>query len=405
MSKNYKERPFEFLRRKKAPSEGELFDGKIVKNWYEARAFVMEKLKDITIKPGEDAHFHVIIMDDDDLMLSVVRQVALLAHFPNYDEEHPNETKRNRSVITVVSQKEDILNLLMQEENLCNLPKYCKYSFRGDIKNKDSFIDVELEIVDHWIDEVDGYKEIKIGKHTEKRFFFKKQDVICFYNGKTEEELYAIDTRKAQYTERIYSLGSEIDNLPYEDIHNVKRYALALDVFQFTKLKELTGQLVKPEYWEKEENQATVLTTLSNIFCSDCFMIRYNSIKPLWINGKMTEKQAWEKYYDVLSKSEHARWVVEKLILGYRPLNLQERLMDESLFVNNERRKQFRKDLKSNWKSPSHIDLCSFSDLRRIDPDSMKYDSFLMLGIPEILRKVGEPGKDGKSKKSNKTCK
>ena len=38
MSNNYKERPFEFLRRKKAPSEGELFDGKIVKNWYEARA-------------------------------------------------------------------------------------------------------------------------------------------------------------------------------------------------------------------------------------------------------------------------------------------------------------------------------------------------------------------------------
>ena len=385
---NYNERPFEFLRRKNAPGEGVKFDDETVSNWYKARAFVLDKLYNITIQPKEDSHLHVVILEDDELMLSVARQVALSSHFPNYDEDNPDESKRNRTTITLVSQKENIMDLLMQEEFLCNLPKFCKYTFCGDIKNKDSFVDVELEVVDQWMGEEEFYKEIKIGNHTEKRFIFRRQDVVSFCDGITDEEIHTIDTRKAQYTDRIYCLGSEIDNLPYEDIHSMKRYALALNVFQYIKLKEPIGQLVKTEYWEKEENQSSVLTSLSSVFCSDCFVIRYNSIKPLWTYGKMTEKQAWEKYYDVLSVSEHARWVVEKLIFGYRPLRLQERLMDESLVVDKERRKLFRKDLKNYWKSPAHIDLCSFSDLRRIDPDSMKYDSFLMLGIPEILRKV-----------------
>ncbi len=402
---NYNERPFEFLRRKNTSAENAKFDDEIVSNWYKARAFVLDKLKNITIQPGEDAHFHAVVLDDDELMLSVLRHVALLAHFPNYDEGNPDETKRNRSVITLVSQKENIMNLLMQEEYLCNLPKYCKYSLYGDTKNKNSFIDIELEIIDHWSDGEDNYNEIKNGKHTVKRMVLKKKEVECFCNGKTEDEIHTIDTRKAQYTDRIYCLGSEIDNLPYDDIHSVKRYAMALNVFQYIKLKEATGQLVKTEDWEQKENQAMVLASLSSIFCSDCFIIRYNSVKPYWAKRKMTEKQAWEKYYDVLSVSEHARWVVEKLILGYRPFSIQERLMDESLVVDKKRKQQFRKDLKNNWKSPAHIDLCSFSDLRRIDPDNMKYDGFLMLGIPEILRKVGELEKDGKGKKSNKTRK
>ena len=402
---NYNERPFEYLRRKKPLAQGAKFDDKIVSNWYKARAFALNKLKDITIQPGEDAHLHVVVLDDDDLMLSVVRQISLLAHFPNYDEEHPNETKRNRTVITLVSQKEHIVDLLGQEECLCNLLQHCKHSLFGVIKNKDSYIDIEFEIVDQWANEEDEYKEIRIGEHIEKRVVIKKEEVDCFCDGKSEEEIRTVDTRKAQYTDRIYSLGQEIDNLPYDDIHSVKRYALAMNVFQYTKLKETTGQIVKKEEWEKEANQSTVLMLLSNVFCSDCFMIRYNSIKPCWVDGKMTEKQAWEKNYDVLSKSEHARWVVEKLILGYRPFSLQERLLDESLVVDKKRRQQFRRGLKNNWKSPAHIDLCSFSELRRIDPDNMKYDSFLMLSVPEILRKVGELEKDGKSKKSNKTRK
>ena len=93
----------------------------------------------------------------------------------------------------------------------------------------------------------------------------------------------------------------------------------------------------------------------------------------------------WAKYNEALSKSEHARWVVEKLIMGFRPLNEEERLEDETLSTNKKRRKEYRDGLKKNAAKLAHIDLCSYSDLRRVDPDNMKYDSFLMLAIPKIL--------------------
>ena len=94
----------------------------------------------------------------------------------------------------------------------------------------------------------------------------------------------------------------------------------------------------------------------------------------------------WERYDEALSKSEHARWVADKLIMGYRPLNEAERFQDEGLFGSD--KVKYRKRLKNNASDPVHIDLCSYRDLRRIDPDSLKYDSFLMLSIPGILKRV-----------------
>ena len=74
--------------------------------------------------------------------------------------------------------------------------------------------------------------------------------------------------------------------------------------------------------------------------------------------------------------------------MGYKPMSKDQRLEYESRF--GDRRKQYAKGLKrpDNLKDLSHIDLCSFANLRRIDPDNMKYDSFLVLGIPEILKKI-----------------
>ena len=386
----YRERPFEYLRRKGIPTGevGALYDDSIISNWYKARAFVLDKLKLVSFIPEEDAHLHVIVLDDDALMLSVIRHVALYSHFANYDETNANESCRNRTIISLVSEKQDILTELEREEFLCNLPKYCKCSLNGETFNRDSFIDVELEIIGSWNADAEPYKEIKSGRHVEKRLIFRKSDVDSYCSDRSEEELYLIDTRKAQYTNRMYILGSEIDNLPYEDIHSVRRYSMALSVFQYSQLKKPVGQIVLNDEWTSADNQADVLAAMSNIFCSDCYLIRYNSMSHCWSNGKMTEQQ--ERHFDLLSRSEHSRWVAEKLILGYRPFSLQERLKDESLVVDKARRMQYRKELKDNWKSPAHIDICSFAELRRIDPDALKYDSFLVLGIPAILKKVGE---------------
>lgn len=377
------ERPFKYLKRKH-PIIGEdyktvdFFNDDIINNWYRARAFVLDKFESISISPNDNKHLHVIAEGDSALMLSVVRQIALTAHFPNYDEEH----HKNRTVVSIFSAKgEALIDVLKGEEYLCNLLDNCKYSTNKGTEHEDSYIDIEFEIVNEK-PTIDEKKEVGLT--------ITESEIVSFCNSKLEDEIYSIDTSMAQYADRIYGLGTVIENLPYQDIHSVERYSMALDVFLYSKMEKELGNIVDENVWSDKDNQIKVLLGLSNIFCADCFKTKYNSIKPCWENGEMTEKQAWEKHFLSLSKSEHARWVVEKLILGFISMSNQQRLTDEGNIYNKEEKKKYRQDLKSDWQSPTHIDLCSYSDLRRVNPDDMKYDSFLMLAIPNILAKVNE---------------
>ena len=380
---NNLERPFEYLRRK---ATGQKFEASVVRNWYIARAFLLDRLSHFALAPSDDAHLNIVLLGDSPLVLSLARQAALLSHYLNFDEK----TGANRTLITIVSSNPHIVDELKKEEYLCHLLDYSKLTIGAEVANCDSFVDIEFEIKSQWAEEdVQPYSACRSGGHTVHRYVFGEDDVNSFCKSMPEERIFTIDTRKARYASRMYDLGAEINNLPYEDIHSVKRYALALDVYQYGKLKEKAERFVN-EKWEDIENQQEVLLGVFNIFCSDCFMIRYNSLKPCWKGDRKSRRQVWEDHYDALSKSEHSRWVVEKLILGYLPYDRQDHLLDESLAACPRERSRRRHLLKNNWTCPRHIDLCSFDDLRRIDPDNMKYDSFLVLGIPQILNEVGE---------------
>lgn len=67
--------------------------------------------------------------------------------------------------------------------------------------------------------------------------------------------------------------------------------------------------------------------------------------------------------------------------MGFAPLTMEDWYEIESCF-GKERRNMIR-ELK---KKGRHIDLCSYRDLRRVNPGDMKYDYFLMLAMPQIMR-------------------
>ena len=364
MSKHdYKEKPFEYLKRK----NGDSFSAETIKNWYIARAYVLDRLKDVVICQGSKEHLEVTIADDSPLMLCVARHVALYAHYANFDETNPI-----RTAITLVSKNTQIIEELQKEEYLCNLPLFCKLSVNGsEPKNADSHIDIELRVVDQW-------------HENNNSLVMSEDDVKAFLSKKSEGEIHCVDTRKAILTDRMYSLGSWIDNLPAEDIHNAQRYAMALNVFQHNILRKPITQLVNAKSWET--NVIAVKNGLSNVFCADCFESRAKGVVRYAKANGMIEEEAWEECVEGLSKSEHARWVVEKLIMGFRPITERERLETEYLFGAEKR--QFFNQLKKNPQDPAHIDLCSFAQLRRVNPYDMKYDSFLMLAIPGILQKL-----------------
>lgn len=329
--------PFEYLKRK----DGTAFAPEIIKHWYEARAYVLNKLKSVTINPDSRKHLHVIFKGDSPQMLAAVRQIALTAHYPNYDES----TGQNRTLVTIVSGNKQLWDELKKEEYLCNLVD----------NNNNLFIDIEFQIGEDWQE----------GKN-EHILILSDEDMASFLGSKNEKEVYYIDTTRAASTNMVYQIGAEIDNLPAEDIHNPNRYQMALDVFR--RILRNKTPLIDETKWESD--QIEVKNGLSNIFCSDCFEFK--------------SEQIIKANIEAFSKSEHARWVTEKLIMGFRSLNKEERIHDERLF--GDKKKQYRKQLKSNPSDPVHIDLCSYADLRRINPDDLKYDSFLMLAIPIIKR-------------------
>ena len=375
------EKPFEFIKKK----DGSGFTSETYKNWYKARAYVLDKLKDKVFVPDSNESLHVVVTDVDNevtrpLMLSIVRQVALSAHFINYKEE----SNKNRTVITIISHDVDIIKEeLEKEEYLFYLPVYGKGFFKDSDNNPvmgRPKVEVDIEVC---FSEV--LPEGDIIKMT-------KDEAESFCNSKLEDEIFSIDTRKAVYASRMYDIGADINNLPYDDIHSTERYSVALDVFQFVKLEDGLKPLIKNE-WADSKNQVKVLEALSNIFCSDCFESRAKAVKLYSEQRQISELEAWKELNHSLSKSEHARWVVEKLIMGYRPMSKDQRLEYEKQF--GKKREQYAKGLKRpvDRKDLSHLDLCSFVNLRRIDPDNMKYDSFLVLCIPEILKRINDESK------------
>ena len=199
-----------------------------------------------------------------------------------------------------------------------------------------------------------------------------------------ESEIFTIDTRRAVLAGRVYELGAVIDNIPAEDIHSAQRYIHALDIYRYKVAEEKIGPLVHPDQWEK--NPTAVVNGVSSLCCSDCFASRAQGIRQYSLRHGIPEQEAWARHNEALSLSEHNRWMVERLIMGIRQFDTAERLTYETLFGRS--RMTYWKRLKNNHKDPAHVDLCSYRDLRRIDPNNLKYDSFLLLAIPIILEKA-----------------
>lgn len=411
------ERPFEKLKRR----NGKSFDDDTIRNWYRAYAYVQDKLKDVIVRPDSNKTVKVIIEIDDykELMLSVVRFAAIALHYPNYEEydEYGNLSGKNSSTIKIVTHDSNIDEELKDEKYLNNLLKYCQYkkNGKGYYPSTENLIPIDLaiDIVEN-INDADRKDAI----------IMTYEDVKEFLSSKSEGEIYGIDARLAVLSSRVYDLGADIDNLPYEDIHDAGRYNRALNVFEHTLLTKEIKPMVT-EGWEN--NQVDVKNGLSNIFCADRFRSINEGMQELFVNernkyckkceknihrdcpkvggkcnsNEITETTCWEKNDLKLAVSEHTRWVVEKLILGYRPMNTKEHSRYESLLGSQRKAyakllkgdplvlyNTFPKDYENSGIDPTHLNLCTFKELRRIDPDNRKYDSFLMLAIPMILKKL-----------------
>lgn len=305
--------------------------------------------------------FHFIFEGHSDLMLAVVRQFALICHLPNSDEK----TGSNKTTLTIlcpesysIKDLEDLKGRLSKVDTgfLGNLMNYCETEIisKEDIvrSNQNSFIDIKVQIVA-------GQK-----MEQEEGTTFVITESMLSEMDITEEEM-RIDISSAKNVNMIYMIGEAIDNHPPYDFANVNSYDFAIEVFR--------NKFSRKEIDDCWDNIGKLELKLSNVFCADCLKIKYQ-----WICRQ--KKKDIKNYIDALARSEHSRWNVEKLILGYRPLDEMEKYKF-GILIGNEKN-CYRIERKNK---KAHVDLCSYHELRRIHPHDMKYDYFLMLAAKYIL--------------------
>ena len=359
------------------------------KDWYYARQYVLDVLPPLDrtgIEPSSSTHVHVVTNSTDNLMLAIIRQICLIAHYPNFNEE----TGANRTIITICTKNpSDALNKIKAYRYLGNLLKYCKISFvdndeKSTIQNESLPLDIEFEFSPKTID---SYKESD-GVYLQ---IIKIEDIKDSIN---VQECF--DVTKGMLVNMVYTTGSDIDNLPASDYANIERYSIALNMFCY-KLKH---EVIR-EKWndtatpDKNGNydKIKIKNQLSSIFCADCFESKLRAI--LDVKEKTILEYLHNDFYLVMKElckkenitalacCEHARWNVEKLIMEFSPLSPEDWYKIECSF-GTERNKIVTK-LKKAKENPKHIDLCSCRNLRRVNPANMKYDYFLMLAMPQII--------------------
>lgn len=390
---------FQYLGRKNTPGR-DIIESEIKDAWYDARAYVKQKLFEWEGKEGinatSDRSLHFVVRGVTIRTLAVARQIALMAHYTNFKEQKSalSDFEPDYAThITFICEKgklNEAKRLMEDEAFLGNLPRYCN----------EAYVDVKIHLQDN-DDAIEGHS-IEI----------REEDIPH-----VDDKEKVIDTFMARYVNMVYCIGTDIDNLPADDPNTASRYNLALDVFSTQKSdaerdKEWDNNLA-PDATPDKVSQYVIRNVLSNVFCADCFESRMHGIvgllskedRPDLAGRSITEyftrlaksgtrdsrhqidhltgkiKKTIAEHLECISRCEHSRWVVEKLIMGFEPFTADDHYKDAQLFEKD--RTSYRDKLKKQHYR--HIDICSYHDLRRLSPSHMKYDSFLMLAIPFIL--------------------
>lgn len=396
-----KEKLFEHLTRK----DGTGFGPDTVRRWYEGRRYVLDHMAAIDgggITPGDSHAPHVVVEGVSPLMLSVVRHLGFVAHYPNFNEATASPRTRITLLCPGARSLEDLKQTeaeLAREEYLCNLMPAAQCSYRTSADAEPvvrpaalPYLDIEFELMG--VDKTDEYQ-------APGSYRIAEADVEAHIAKVAPEDLYSVDTAMAMMANMAYMTGTDLDNLPSVDNNDSTRYALALNTFCYKKRRKTTisnwTSKARPDKQTGRVGLREIKEKLSNVFLADTFETRLRSVAAAMnmdygadihtFAAKRRNKKRLTKAVAAnlaaMSRCEHSRWVAEKLIMGMRPLSAEEAFRDETNF--GAARAAFRRSLKMNAADPAHIDLCSYLDLRRINPADLKSDCLLVLAMPHIL--------------------
>ena len=387
--------------RKDIPQYEDLFNGDIERVW--ARHIVLSEIKapdNGGIWCDSTKHVRIVIVGSDPLSLNIARQLALVCHYPNFDDDKGS----NRTVITIVSPnsngRDDVETIKDRLESMTGfllsecIWRCASYGAKSDEWNGPkvkSFLDLEFEFVG--LDGIDVNTFITDKLDTDANEVVSIIDNSQMLSEQTVSwienhfhQYYGIDENvlrssvtdcriavsRAQVVNMLYEASCHLEDVYASDLYKVAAYKTALESFCLH-----TSAVKRQLSWSKIKD---VSLKISSLCCADFIDTKIRCARSGGCDMKNLNGIELERF----ARSEHTRWNVEKLISGFRPYTPQEKYADECLFADPAALKQVRKRMKTELHA--HIDICSYNELVRVDFESYKYDCFLTLAADDIIR-------------------
>ncbi|MGN0232694.1 MAG: hypothetical protein ACI4A8_10870 [Muribaculaceae bacterium] len=351
------------------------------------------------IGAGSDRHVHAVVVLSDEkrrLLLAIARQLALVCHYPNFDESAAEKGEQaNRTVISIVDSKcrtAESLNGLENEirgELFGNLPDYalCRKMVFADSSiptaangQEGSFVDIELNLVGIAEGTTAGqYAESVAADASAIVTVISKETIGNDYSGISTE----IGLLRPMMVNTVYRIGGTFLSIRKADVTVAANYSTAInDYCRIVKMNKMLGNWQQ----DKAKNPDGKELRLSNLLCGDHLETKARSLRTMCKASTFDLKAEIEENMELLARLEHSRWNVEKLVMGYRPYTAKELDDDCKAFTEGASKvNALRNKLKNEQKV--HLDIRSFASLLHYHFDSVRYDYFLTLLIPSVLKR------------------
>lgn len=366
-------------------------------------------------------HVHLIIVGMNRMGIALAKEAAHMMHFPNFDEE----TGKNRTRITFIDDNADvemnffigrhsgyfdiapILYADMTEKFFTGFPK-------NNGEHKKHFLDVQFEFIKgrveskyvrEWIKEElkdeDAITTIAICLHNPSQSFGMamylpeevytrgRNDMSKPWEVTDKDKVVNIFVRQEKTGSLIKSFGdaaksSDAKNKKYANIYPFgmvddsfainyysNHLAMAFNYiyeFYFEYNKTLPASMPAKDELLTRWKSISTSNKWSNLYLADSIEFKLRSIGYDEENIKTAILS--EEQIDRMAYTEHCRWNMEKLLMGYRPLNEMEK--NENIDAGKLKKNMF-----------AHHLIKAYDDLAEADKE---LDRNIIKKLPDILR-------------------
>lgn len=380
---------------------------------------------------------HVIVVGMSRMGVAMGVEAAHVAHYPNFIRD-----KRLRTRITFIdsNMSEEHEYFISRFKSLFDISRW-RYLDKNDMqrswKNKEAnLLDIEWEFIDGGVQSphIQSYlqetvlipnkkitimiclpitsqaiasalylpPEVYINEQVQQILIYQKhEDAIASNLSKGDKftklkpfgmncnsyaDALIVDSSRPRFTAQVY-----------DTVYNLKKgeKSLSAEKLYETILLELKNKKKLTRTWNRSKiwgqwsniyNSCSIPTKERSIQISDDeYILLRNSIR--MTNGMLNLDlskipENLKTRFNLLAELEHNRWNMEKLLMGYRQLTDKEKaiLLDKEVGPDRDNEKdRLKGDI-----IKAHADICSFHELKKIDPGIEDYDYLLTLMIPDI---------------------